>query len=425
MWALVPVGLVLISGFGRLIVETFRAVPSAAKAIARGPRTGIWMVLPLLIGLTLAWPIVPAGDPVRFAYLYDLMIELGDLSIAIIAIALVAACWGLTRGQTSVVLDSGWRAVGVYFVAVIALNSDLSWMFVPVPLIVGAIVAQVWLFRSDREMAILADAERKGAEPGKQIQDVLDSAKGSSLLQAAQKALSAKLASAELSPQDYKDKLADYRKHFADEVEQDLIVPGVRSRDVAFARGHGRLDENVRQAVGAASLLAIGPVTIALYEYVQADLRTVYPILDVVSFLFAASAQWLLYGFFFGFFYAHLRGMSGLSKGIAFCITLIGPFLVYRLLYTQQLNELVPFFLWAAQVFLFCSLMGLSFDLQLLRDHGHRARDLQTVHNIPALSAYASTVVAAAGSAIAALLSNRLADTAKFFIDSIVGGGGA
>jgi hypothetical protein len=296
-------------------------------------------------------------------------------------------------------------------------------MFVPVPLIVGAIVAWVWLLRSDSAMAELADAEGRRVDIRRQIQDVLHSRRGSDLLRAVEKTLSGKLMSAELSPAQFREKLAEYQQYVEADIEPSTVSSRLSSRDVAFSLGHGSLKENVSQALVTGSLLAAGPIAIALYQYAQTEVRSPFAVAVIGTFLIQAAAQWLIYAFFFGFFYAHIRGSSGLTKGISFCVAIVTSFLAYRLLSMQDLQELVPFILWAAQVFLFCSLMGLAFDLQLLRKHGYRARDLKTVHNVPALSAYASTVVAAAASGVAALLSNRFADLAKFFIDAIVGPG--
>jgi hypothetical protein len=174
--------------------------------------------------------------------------------------------------------------------------------------------------------------------------------------------------------------------------------------------------------VGA--FLATVPITLAFYQYVpDAGVRYPYPVADVVSFVIGATASWLLYAFFFGFYYAHIRGSTGLAKGINLSIALVVPFLAYRLLTTQAGSDMWQFFLWAAQVFLFCSLIGLiAFDYRALRANGFRGRDLMMVHNIPVLYAYSSTVVAALGSAVIAVVTNRATDLFKFFVDVIAGG---
>ena len=104
-----------------------------------------------------------------------------------------------------------------------------------------------------------------------------------------------------------------------------------------------------------------------------------------------------------------------------FSFILAIPFGVYQLLNTPSLAESVPFVFWALQVFTFCSLLGiLAIDLRLLRENGFGAGDLKTVHNIPTLSAYLSTIVAALGSTLVAVLTGRLKEVVTFFLDSVL-----
>ena len=80
-----------------------------------------------------------------------------------------------------------------------------------------------------------------------------------------------------------------------------------------------------------------------------------------------------------------------------------------------------PFILWAAQLFLFCSLLGLlAVDYRLLRKSGFKFRDLRVVHDLPTLSAYASTVMAALIPGVVALFTGRLTDFVRFFLDTII-----
>lgn len=431
----IPVRLALVTG-AVLIACGFVAV-----AIAMTSKTGLVSLLlerlrdrrvaawGLAVSLALAfvWPFAPPGETMRFAYISDLVGELHNPTVYVLAFALTLAMRDFALGHDSVLLDAAWRPVGIYFFAVILLNSAVSWVFLPVPLILGAAIAWLWLFRSPREMARLADAtNRRTTDVTRLITDVLDAKRGTARFRAIEKTLDTKLTAAELTPTQYRNKLRQYRRHLAAEMELDEVSPGVRSRDIVFALGHGNLRDNIASAVTAGAVLAAVPVVIAMYQYVpQSTVRYPYPIAGITSFLFQASAQWLLYAFFFGFFYAHLRGASGLTKGINLCAALVIPFFGYRLLSTQNLQDMVPFFLWAAQVFMFCSLIGiLAFDYRLLRRHDFRARDLITLHNLPAISAYASTVIAALASGLVALLTNRFTDLARFFIDAIIGAGG-
>ncbi len=80
-----------------------------------------------------------------------------------------------------------------------------------------------------------------------------------------------------------------------------------------------------------------------------------------------------------------------------------------------------PFFLWAGQIFVFCSVLGLvAMDYRLLRENEFGARELRAIHNIPALSAYATTVVGGVIAAVLAGLTGRLTDFVTFFLEQIL-----
>ena len=134
-----------------------------------------------------------------------------------------------------------------------------------------------------------------------------------------------------------------------------------------------------------------------------------------MSFFVEVSASWLLYAFSLVYYYTHIRGTSGLAKGLSLWVALMIPFTIYRVLNGQSLTDMAPFFLWSGQVFLFCTVLGLlAFDYRLLRNNGFSARDLIPIHNFFTLSAYGSTVVAAVASALVAVITNRVPDLVGF-----------
>ena len=169
------------------------------------------------------------------------------------------------------------------------------------------------------------------------------------------------------------------------------------------------------------AFLAAVPLIITLYEYLpNRVIAFPYPTADLLAVLLQSIAGWLLIALFFGFFYVHIRGQSGLSKGLAMCVAVVAPVSVYRLLNVPSLNELRPFLLWAIQMFAFCTLLGGAADYRTLREHGYQLRDLLTLNNLPWISVYASSIVAALVPAVIALVSGKLGDVVKFFIDTVL-----
>ena len=62
-----------------------------------------------------------------------------------------------------------------------------------------------------------------------------------------------------------------------------------------------------------------------------------------------------------------------------------------------------------------------AFDYRLLRSNQFRVRDLTAVHNVPALSAYVSTAVAALVPTTIALITGKFGDIMKFFVETVLG----
>jgi hypothetical protein len=173
---------------------------------------------------------------------------------------------------------------------------------------------------------------------------------------------------------------------------------------------------------GVGLLLAAVPLFITIYEYLpQQGIAHPYPTSDLLSVLFRSIAGWLLIAFFFGYFYVHIRGTNGLKKGLAMSAAVIVPAALFRFLNVPSLDQLRPFFLWITQVFVFCTLLGAVADYRVLREHGYKLRDLLTIHNLPWISIYASSVVAALAPSLVALVSGRMGDLAKFFIEMVLG----
>jgi hypothetical protein len=410
--AVVWLTVVSLEGFGeiRRALDTTRRQPLLVFAVA-------------LVGVLLVWPLGGPVEALRRSDVAQIAVDFRWLLVYVLALGLVLFMHDHARHDASVVLDASWRPVGIYLFSVLLINSSISWLLVPVPLIVALVIATLWLFQSPAEIARLA-TDRQQADGKKLLQGFLDAAAASTRLGAIQKVLNKKLDGAELTPDEYESRLGAYRAYLAKAIAGQTAPGGPKATDAVFGFGHSSLQANVRAALGIGALLAIPPVIMALYQYAERGVRYPYPVADVLRFLMGASASWLLYAFFFGYYYAHIRGTTGLTKGANLCSAIVLPFLAYRLLSTETLQDMWQFLLWAAQVFLFCTLMGLvAFDYRLLRANGFRARDLLAVHNVPVLYAYSSTVAAAVGSAVVAIITNRVTDLAKFFFDVIAVGG--
>lgn len=423
LWLIVSGG-VLFAALGWLTTVSLKEFDEMKGAVSAGARRPMLALGGLLaVTLFLVWPLSGPNEVLRSTDLSRIALDFRWLLVYVLALGLVLFMRHHAKHNASVILDTPWRAVGIYLFSVLLINSSVSWLLVPVPLIVAFLIATFWLLLSPAELARSVAA---GALDSKQlIRGLIDAGAASARFSAIQKVLDKKLDAAELTPEEYENRLGAYRAYLAKAMAGETAGGGAKTADTAFAFGHGSLRDNVRAALGIGVLLVIPLVVIALYQYAPVrGARYPYPVADIVLFLMNAAVNWLLYAFFFGYYYAHIRGTTGLTKGANLCFAIVLPFLAYRLLSTETLTDMWQFLLWAAQVFVFCTLVGLiAFDYRLLRTNGFRARDLLAIHNVPVLFTYSSTMAAAVGSALVAIITNRVTDLAKFFFDVIAGGG--
>jgi hypothetical protein len=379
----------------------------------------------LLLSLLLAWPLPDPKGGLGFWQLPNLNLKIQELFFYVLALGLVLLLRDYARQHPSPIVRPVTLGTGIYMFAALLVNAyGSTWLLLPVPFLVALLFASTWLFRSEEEMDKLrAIPEQKRSRLRRLIQDVVDSGTATSQFAAIEKSLNAKLNSAEMTPEEYDGKLKDCRTYLEKKLELETVAKDVRSREAVFSVGGPDLWSNVSSAVKTGAVLALGPLLIALYEFLpKSRVDYPYPLVTLLTFIVSAAASWLLYAFFFGFYFTYLRGKSGLTKSIHLFFGLLLPFAVYRLLDTQSLTDMRPFFLWATQLFLFCSLLGLlAFDYRLLRDNQFRVRDLTSVHNVPALSAYASTAVAALVPTTIALFTDKFGDIMKFFVETVLG----
>jgi hypothetical protein len=422
---LVAAGALLLIALGYLAFYGLRnlgTISHLPETLRRQP----WvLVLVGVVILAIAWPITaPGATDLSFSSLGSLMGQADNLFVFILALSLVL----LLRDEAAT-LSSGAvftgpvLQAGIVLFAVFLINSSTSWLFIPVPFLVGLLVARVWLFRPQAEILELQPVLMQASRERKTlIQDILDQAGARDSYEKILSALKKKFEAAELSDQEYREKIAAYQAYFGERLSLEEHAPGLTSKKIAFAVGEADPWTNTRWMLGIGALLALLPLLVALYEYLPTSrVAYPYPLAALLVFLLSATASWLLYAFFFGYFYVHLRGSNGLSKGLVLFFGLVLPFSAYRLLSAQTLEEMRSFLIWGTQIFLFCTILGLlGVEYRLIRQHGYRLRDLLAVHNLPALSVYASSVVAALAPTVIAILTGRLNEVVKFFLETVL-----
>lgn len=374
----------------------------------------------LLLGLALSYPMVQAeGDTLELFDLYRFHGTLISIFTYVLIAVLIFWLWLEARGRRAARYLPSLEA-GVLLFAVFCINSPVRWFFVPVPLLVGYLMARFWLFRPVDE-AFQQALEQSAGQRKKLLQEILDAQSAERQLNSYRKALTAQIESGKLSIEEMEAQLAAYKETVKEKLAL-AQVQGIPSRSLVFALGESGLWQNSLTALKFGALLACIPLLITLYQELPTrSAQYPFPIIDVPVFLLKAVSNWLLYAFFFGHFYVRLRGNSGLVKGVVLCIGMVTPFAALELLNLRSLEQMQNLILWVIQVFFFCTFLGLAMDYKLLLSHGLGLKDLPSVHNVSVLSIYSTWVVAAVIPPVQALLNDQLGRMATFFVTTVLG----
>jgi hypothetical protein len=387
------------------IVEV--SLPQALSATRAG-RWRLWTAIAVLFAFIVLLPQTRGSFEVTIADLFPLLSGMNGLYKYIPMIAILA--WLRSKKpKTTGALAPEEMALGCFMFSVYLVGYTATWLQIPVPLIVGYLLARFWLFIPDQ--VGLFEGDKKAA-----LKRIIASQWGENVLAAFKKAQRKKLEEGEVA-------IPQYLKQ-VDEMKNDLGLAEDLTASKFLLLGNGPASTdwgNASIAAKYAFALALGPTVLTMYEYANSTQPALFPALLFVLRISLAFAFWLLLAVFFGYFFRHIRGNSGLTKGLGLSIAITVPFLCLNVLDARSLSELHSFLIWAGEIFAYCTVLGLlAFDFELLRENGFALRNLPALHNVPTLSAFASSLTAALLPAILAIVQGRIVDLVKFWAKFIV-----
>jgi hypothetical protein len=352
----------------------------------------IWIILSLLI----AWPIAKPGDAHQFRTLYSLIDLLDNRFVHFLTFITFCIMWFQIKDDESVFRNSATLIAGSYIFAALVINNYSTVMLLPIVFLVAWWFGKRWVLRPETEINTIRTL--MGENP-KQISKVIKSFVNSALfyrrLNAYQNSLKKKLEKGDEKPENYKTYSSCYEEFLRQDLDlEDEETPQASRSEYAFSVGYGDIKKNLYAALKIGLLLSLIPLGIRAYDFLpSAELAYPFPLTYLASFLLYAVAKWIIYAFFFGYYYPHLRGNTGLAKGLWMSLWVILPSLSYFLVTFQTLDGMKEFLLWGIQVFVFLSLLGLLFDINVLKSNEFRTRDILTVHNMPKLIAFSSSIL--------------------------------
>jgi|GEM_PF-2238369 hypothetical protein len=408
-------------GLAWLIAHILKNELSRAGAAYNGALNTFALVVVIIAGLYMSGPIPAPGTRLSFYNFLDFSALISDALLYCAGLAVVFHLMAQSGAKNALIHDKNVVLEGTFLFAAL-LTGLTTWMGVPIPFLLALVVPFFWLLRPRAEMdAIDEELKEHGADLDKVIGDTLHCLIQTSRYDAIISNLRKKFEKAEMTAADFEKKRKECSRYLL-KTDDPLAIPEKRKHRELLALGTGSIRENVLCALRAGFLLSSIPIGISLVNELPAyRVSYPFPIATFALFVVLATVRYLLYAFMFGFFFTHIRGRSGLIKGIIFAGAIIIPFAGYQLVALRDPLELRAFIIWAAQIFLFCSVLGLWIgDVRLLKKNGYGIKDVVYVHNVPMLSAYSSAVAAAIGSAIITVLSGSVQDLSKFFINIVV-----
>jgi len=416
--------------FTGLAWTVWHGLPTPALTVAwktTHPRT-----IPLIVGGALAaaiavgWPMSESANSLKLSQVGSLVEKLEGLLPFLFGLGFLIRI-PPESNPGSVSLRDEDLMTGAFVFAALLVGPSTTSLWLPIPFLVALVLVKYRLFRPAAEVSKSGEAELNDTQAmAAYLRKAMAGFYARTKLRSALDSLDDLLQKGTLAPKEYAEKKAGLQSHFESRAEQPL--PGIE--DVSkpnpgapwvFSVAGPDIRRNTWECLRVGAVLSVAPILIGIYQNLPNQTAdSLFPLADCALYLFAALLYWLVLVCFFGIFFPYLRGRTGLTKGAQFAVLLVIPSLVLRVLEAQDFSDMRPLILWSMQILGFMSLLGLlAGDWRLLKSNGLRPRNLLLVHDLPFLSAYASVIVAALVSGVAALVQGKLKDLFGFFLDKI------
>lgn len=328
--------------------------------------------------------------------LLTLASELSPALRLIAAIFLLTLLRHLSKTGKWAVLERSERDAGIVLAVTFFFLPSHQWLLIIVSFSLGWLLLQKWVFVPRN---ITADGETDAPAT---IRDVIRFHEAALALRMMKKDLRAKLAKAELAFHEYERHVRGLEA-FVDELRARIEPRGNGAPAAVLSSGNPMAPWE-RGAMGARYGLLFAIPWLALFVrdfHAGFAPERVFAWVAALGTALQAMGQWPLLGFFFGYFYPHLRGETGLSKGLYLFLAVVTPtFAATALAAPTSAVAWTSFSFWALQLFIHCMLLGFfAGDYETLRASGLGFRHLVDVHNLGALTAWGSGLLLAIGAA--------------------------
>lgn len=290
-------------------------------------------------------------------------------------------------------LEDDERNAGVALALTLFFLPRQQWLFTIVSLSLGWLLLTRWVF-------VPRNIVDSGSDASNTIRGVIRFNEAQLALRMMKKVLREKLAKAEMVFHEYERHVRGLES-FVDEL-RDQIEPRGNNAPAAVLSYGSPMNPWPRAVIGARyGLLFAVPWLALLLRDFHAGMAPErgFEWVGAIGTAVQALALWPVLGFFFGYFYPHLRGDTGLSKGLYLFLAVVTPtFAATALAMPSNTQAWTSFSFWALQLFIHCMLLGFfAGDYETLRASGLGWQHLVDVHNLGALTAWGSSLLLAIG----------------------------
>jgi hypothetical protein len=303
------------------------------------------------------------------------------------------------------------RVLGVIFVVLTFYWYTDRWLYLPVPVLLGWLLAATWLFppgKVDLVRRIRRERAATNASPEEEGKQLLE------LSRAERRHYALIAAGTNQDLEEAGKRLSDARDN-ASRPTTTLRKLFYGFPDVASPWDSGKL------GAGLGALLGIPWMALYLVFHIRDGFgygetgAENYPALWMFSDLFGVLAQWALFGFALGYFFPYLRGSNALAKAINLFMTSIIPSLVNALLWERH-DMIVPTIWWILQSLAFAVVLGVLMDYCLARRAGIERSAWAEIRGLSTLIGWGGAVTAAVIAAAFALAQS----TASVYVQNML-----
>ena len=355
----------------------------------------------------LADPHASGWEPANLWDLFDALPQLLDWLLLALAIV-VAMSLPATRNARPLA-----RRI-VISIGLLLLYWNITWLYVPVTLIVGLIMLDRLVFPKQ-----LAD-KKVSRHPGTSAQAIRESIAGWRCAEFAAKQRQTLASSSDALLELVKDNRPNYAKRVESLArvqdylaeERDRWQNEARQFEAQAFDQRGKTPVRRTAVTGAVlgAILGIIPVSITLLTTHPAPDSSGFPMLNFFGGTAWSLFGWTVLGWFIGYSLPLMRGRNGSEKALWLFIASIGATLPTDVIWSDS-GDWLQTLIWSVELLIFLMAAGVYLcDFRILRVAGLRVVDWFTVQNWHFIVTWSTALVAAIGTALVTFLSTTAAD---------------